>query len=51
MARFTPKMIFGSRWIIPEPDNAEDLILILQKSHAVPLPYTGNVADSNKYKK
>ena len=33
-----PKMIFGSRWIIPEPNNAEDLILILQKSLAVPMP-------------
>jgi uncharacterized membrane protein len=33
-----PKMIFGSRWIIPEPKNADDLCLILQKSLAVPSP-------------
>jgi len=33
-----PKMIFGTRWIIPEPFNADDLIRILQKSLGVPLP-------------
>jgi len=33
-----PKLIFGSRWVIPEPYNADDLIMILQKSLAVPLP-------------
>ena len=32
-----PKMIYGSRWIIPEPYNAEELISILQKSLSVPL--------------
>ncbi len=32
-----PKMIFGSRWIIPEPRNADDLIMILQKNLAVPV--------------
>lgn len=31
-----PKLIFGSRWVIPEPYNADDLVMILQKSLAVP---------------
>jgi uncharacterized membrane protein len=33
-----PKMIFGSHWVIPEPYNADDLVMILQKSLAVPKP-------------
>jgi uncharacterized membrane protein len=33
-----PKMIFGSRWVIPEPHNVDDLIMILQKSLNVPKP-------------
>lgn len=33
-----PKLIFGSRWVIPEPDNADELITILQKSLTVPKP-------------
>jgi hypothetical protein len=33
-----PKLIFGSRWVIPEPYNADDLVMILQKSLAVPTP-------------
>jgi uncharacterized membrane protein len=33
-----PKMIFGSRWVIPEPNNADDLFRILQKSLDVPIP-------------
>jgi uncharacterized membrane protein len=33
-----PKLIFGSRWVIPEPYNADDLVMILQKSLAVPKP-------------
>jgi uncharacterized membrane protein len=33
-----PKLIFGSRWIIPEPYNADDLVMILQNSLAVPKP-------------
>ncbi len=33
-----PKMIFGSNWVIPQPENPDDLIIILQKSLAVPLP-------------
>jgi hypothetical protein len=33
-----PKLIFGSRWVIPEPYDADDLVLILQNSLAVPKP-------------
>jgi uncharacterized membrane protein len=33
-----PKMIFGSYWVIPKPNNADDLVMILQKSLAVPMP-------------
>jgi uncharacterized membrane protein/protein-disulfide isomerase len=33
-----PKMIYNSRWVIPEPDNANDLVMILQKTLEVPLP-------------
>ena len=33
-----PKLIFGSRWVIPEAYNADDLISILQKRLAVPKP-------------
>ncbi len=33
-----PKLIFGSRWVIPEPYDADDLVLILQESLAVPGP-------------
>ena len=33
-----PKLIFGSRWVIPEPNNADDLVMILHKSLAVPYP-------------
>jgi uncharacterized membrane protein len=33
-----PKLIFGSRWVIPEPRDADDLILILHDSLAVPGP-------------
>jgi hypothetical protein len=33
-----PKLIFGSQWVIPQPYNADDLIMILQNSLAVPKP-------------
>jgi uncharacterized membrane protein len=33
-----PKLIFGSHWVIPEPYNADDLVMILQKSLGVPTP-------------
>ncbi len=33
-----PKLIFGRRWVIPEPNNADDLKVILQKSLGVHEP-------------
>jgi hypothetical protein len=33
-----PKLVFGSRWVTPEPNNADDLLLILHESLAVPRP-------------
>ena len=33
-----PKLIFGSHWVVPELNNTDDLISILQKSLAVPKP-------------
>ena len=33
-----PKLVFGSRWVIPEPQDSNDLVLILQNSLAVPMP-------------
>ncbi len=33
-----PKMVFGSRWVIPQPNDADDLVLILQNSLGVPRP-------------
>ena len=33
-----PKLVFGSRWVIPEPNNEEEFISILQKSLGVPKP-------------
>jgi len=33
-----PKLVYGSRWVIPEPNNADDLIMILQNSLLVPKP-------------
>ena len=33
-----PKLVFGSRWVIPEPIDSDDLVLILQDSLAVPRP-------------
>lgn len=33
-----PKLVFGSRWVIPEPRDADDLVSILQSSLAVPMP-------------
>jgi uncharacterized membrane protein len=31
-----PKLIFDSRWVIPEPYSEDDLVMILQKSLGVP---------------
>jgi thiol-disulfide isomerase/thioredoxin len=33
-----PKLIFGAHWVIPEPNNADDLVRILQKSLGIPQP-------------
>ncbi len=33
-----PKLVAGSRWVIPEPNDADDLVLILHDSLAVPGP-------------
>jgi protein-disulfide isomerase len=33
-----PKLVFGSRWVIPEPYDADGLVLILHDSLAVPSP-------------
>jgi uncharacterized membrane protein/protein-disulfide isomerase len=33
-----PKLIFGSRWVIPEPYDVDDLVSILHDSLAVPRP-------------
>lgn len=33
-----PKLVFGLRWVIPEPQNADDLVFILHNSLAVPQP-------------
>lgn len=33
-----PKLIYGSRWVVPDVTNTTDLINILQKSLAVPEP-------------
>jgi protein-disulfide isomerase len=37
-ANAVPKMVFGSRWVIPEPNDADDLMMILQNSLGVPKP-------------
>ena len=33
-----PKLIFGTRWVIPDPKDVNDLIMILQKTLGVPKP-------------
>jgi thiol-disulfide isomerase/thioredoxin len=33
-----PKLVFGSRWVIPEPNDVDNLLLILHDSVAVPNP-------------
>jgi hypothetical protein len=33
-----PKLILGSRWVVPQPNNADDLARIMQKTLAVPRP-------------
>jgi uncharacterized membrane protein len=31
-----PKLVYGSQWVTPQPDNEEDFIKILQKSLGIP---------------
>jgi uncharacterized membrane protein len=33
-----PKLVYGSQWVTPQPDNEEELIKILQKSLGIPKP-------------
>jgi uncharacterized membrane protein len=33
-----PKLVFGSRWVIPQPNDADDLVMILHDRLAVPGP-------------
>jgi uncharacterized membrane protein len=33
-----PKLIFGSRWVIPQPNSSDELVKILQNSLGVPGP-------------
>ena len=33
-----PKLVFGTRWVTPEPKDANDLTMILQKTLALPKP-------------
>ncbi len=33
-----PKLVFGSRWVTPGPNNADDLVSILRDNLAVPMP-------------
>jgi uncharacterized membrane protein len=33
-----PKMVFGSRWVTPQPQDADDLVVILHDSLGVPKP-------------
>jgi uncharacterized membrane protein/protein-disulfide isomerase len=33
-----PKLVYGSQWVIPEPNNVDDLVMILQQSLALPKP-------------
>jgi uncharacterized membrane protein len=33
-----PRMVYGSRWVIPQATDAKDLIMILQRTLALPIP-------------
>ena len=37
-ANAVPKLVFGSRWVIPEPNDADDLVSILHNTLGVPQP-------------
>ena len=36
--RAVPKIVFGSHWVTPQPQDADDLVLILQNTLGVPQP-------------
>jgi uncharacterized membrane protein/protein-disulfide isomerase len=36
--RAIPKMVFGSRWVIPQPNDSDELITILDENLALPKP-------------
>jgi uncharacterized membrane protein len=36
-----PKFVFGSRWVIPQPNDANDMVSILHDSLGVPVPAQG----------
>jgi uncharacterized membrane protein len=33
-----PKLVYGARWVIPQPNDADELLVILQDSLALPAP-------------
>lgn len=33
-----PKMVYGSHWVVPQPDDADELVSILHDSLALPMP-------------
>ena len=33
-----PKLVFGSHWVIPQPNDADDLVMILHESLGMPSP-------------
>jgi protein-disulfide isomerase len=35
-----PRLVFGSRWVIPQPNDADELLSILQNSLGLPKPLT-----------
>jgi len=37
-ANAVPKLVFGSRWVIPEPNDADELVSILHDSLGLPSP-------------
>ncbi len=40
-----PKLVFGSRWVTPEAYDADDLVLILHDSLAVPKPVRSDLGE------
>jgi uncharacterized membrane protein/protein-disulfide isomerase len=49
-ANAVPKLVFGSRWVIPESYDADDFVLILHDSLAVPKPPIQNETDGGDRK-